>query len=208
MAVEVGEGFGVVGNHRVEIEGLRVGEVGVGDGSGDGGPIGGEPAAEAVGVVAGAEVVVAGFGVALLAFEFVVLRAGVGVGRALAAERIEIGVVADNASVRGNDAGSAEEVFDVVDGVARGGNLRDALPPEEDVFGGGVARGVGFGEDFAASAIPVKLVGYGWSLCIGFGNTAAVAVIKIGGTSRYLELAFGVPGVGVKAVGSGIAGGV
>ena len=59
VAVEVGEGFGVVGDHGVKVEGLRVGEVGVGDSFGDGGPVGGEPAAKAVGVVARGEVVVA-----------------------------------------------------------------------------------------------------------------------------------------------------
>jgi len=69
------------------------------------------------GIVAGAEVVVAGFGVAFLAFEFVVLRAGIGVG-ALTAVRIEIGIVADDSGVGGGDAGSAEKVFDVVDGIA------------------------------------------------------------------------------------------
>jgi hypothetical protein len=31
MTVEVGEGFGVVCDHRVKVEGLRVGEVGVGE---------------------------------------------------------------------------------------------------------------------------------------------------------------------------------
>ena len=71
MTVEVGEGFGVVGDHGVKVEGLRVGEVGVGDGHGDVRPIGAEPAAEAVGIVARAKVVVAGFRVALLALEFV-----------------------------------------------------------------------------------------------------------------------------------------
>ena len=45
---------------------MRVGEVGVGDGDGDVGPIGAEPAAEAVGVVARSEIVVSGFGVAFL----------------------------------------------------------------------------------------------------------------------------------------------
>src|SRR5208337_4023770 len=67
MPVEVGEGFRVVVDHGVEVEGLRVGEVGVGDGSGNVRPIGAEPAAEAVGVIARAEVVVAGFGVAFFA---------------------------------------------------------------------------------------------------------------------------------------------
>ena len=69
MAVEVGEGFGVVGDHGVEIEGLRVGEIGVGDRNGNGRPVGAEPAAKAVGVVACAEIAVASFGVALLALE-------------------------------------------------------------------------------------------------------------------------------------------
>ena len=97
VAVEVGEGFGVVGDHGVEVESLRVGEVGVGDRNGDRGPVGAEPAAEAIGVVARAEVVVAGFRIAFLALEFVILRKNANVG-ALAAVRIEIRVVADNAS--------------------------------------------------------------------------------------------------------------
>jgi len=75
---EVGEGFGVVGDHGIEIEGLGVGEVGVGDGSGDGGPgkpVCGEPAAKAVGIVAVVEIgrcvcdreaIDSGFGVALI----------------------------------------------------------------------------------------------------------------------------------------------
>ena len=94
MAIEVGERFGVVGDHGVEVEGLGVDEVGVGNWCGDGGPIGGEPAAEAVGVVASAEVVVAGFGVPFLAFEFVsVLGAGVCIGSAFPAVGIEVSVV-------------------------------------------------------------------------------------------------------------------
>jgi len=35
VAVEVGEGFGVVSDHGVEVKRLRVGEIGVGDRSGD-----------------------------------------------------------------------------------------------------------------------------------------------------------------------------
>ncbi len=80
VSVEVGEGFGVVGDHGVEVEGLRVGEIGVRDGNGDVGPIGAEPAAEAVGIVAGAEVIVAGFRVALLALEFVDIAGGGEIG--------------------------------------------------------------------------------------------------------------------------------
>jgi hypothetical protein len=46
---------------------LQVGDVGVGDGDGNIGTVGAEPAAETVVVVAGSEVVVAGFGVAFFA---------------------------------------------------------------------------------------------------------------------------------------------
>jgi hypothetical protein len=52
-----------------EVEGLRVGEIGVGEDDGDGGPVGTEPPAKAVGVVARAEVVVAGLRIAFFAFE-------------------------------------------------------------------------------------------------------------------------------------------
>jgi len=83
---------------------LWVGEVGIGDRDGDGRPIGGEPAAEAVGVVARTEVVVARFTVAFFAFEFVVLRATVGV-RAFAAVWVEVRVVAECAAGCGDEAG-------------------------------------------------------------------------------------------------------
>src|SRR5690348_13576468 len=118
-------------------------------------PVGAEPTTEAVGVVAAAEVVVAGFGVALLAFEFVVLRAGVGVG-ALAAVGIEIGVITNDASVRGDDAGSAGKVVHIIDRSATSGKHDDALAPKENVFGSGVAGGVGFRKDFAAGAVPIE----------------------------------------------------
>src|SRR6266568_7395365 len=68
VAVEISKALRVIRHHCVQVQRLRVGEIGVGDGNGDGGPISAEPAAEAVGVVAGVEVVVAGFCVALLAF--------------------------------------------------------------------------------------------------------------------------------------------
>src|SRR5437762_13054512 len=48
MAIEVGEGFGVIGDHGIEVECLRIGEVGVGHGYRDVGPVGGEPASDAV----------------------------------------------------------------------------------------------------------------------------------------------------------------
>jgi hypothetical protein len=58
VPVEVGEGFWVVGDHGIKIQGLRVGEVCVGDGDGDGRPVSAVPAVEAVGVIASAEIVV------------------------------------------------------------------------------------------------------------------------------------------------------
>jgi len=151
VTLQVGEGFGVVGDHGVEVESLGVGEIGVGDGNGDAGPVGGEPAAEAAGVIAGAEVVVAGFGVAFFAFEFVSVarRTVVGVG-VLAAIGIEVGVVADGAVVLRDDARGAEKVFGVVDWITASGKHGDALAAKENVFVQRRSGGVGFGEDFAA----------------------------------------------------------
>ena len=117
----------------------RVREIGVGDGSGDRRPVCREPAAEAVRVVAGAEVVVAGFGVALLALELVIVGRGaiVGVGGALAAVRVEIRVVTNNSSVGGNHARGAEHVFNIVNRVPARRKHGDALAAEENVLGGG-----------------------------------------------------------------------
>src|SRR6266481_2559656 len=205
MAVEVGEGFGVVGDHGIEVERLRVGEVGVGDGRGDGGPVGSEPAAKAVGVVAGAEVVVAGFGVAFLAFELVVvLRAGVGVRGTLATKGIKICIVADDSSVCGGDARGAEQVLNVIDWGAASREHGDALAAEENIFGGIVAGRVGFRKNFAARAIPVELVWNGWDRGVGLGDATAVAVINVSRTSGDLELAFRVPSVGVDTIDLGV----
>jgi len=199
MAVEVGEGFGVVRDHGVKVERLRIGEVGVGNCNGDGGPVGAEPAAEAVGVVARAEVVVAGFRVAFLAFELVdVLRASVGDG-ALAAVGVEVGIVTDATSIRGDGTGRAEEVLDVIDGCAARGQHGDAFAAEENVFGGGVAGGVGFGKDVAAGAVPIELAA-------DFRGAAAVAVIGVSDSTGRLQLTLAVPGVGVDAVVGGVAG--
>jgi hypothetical protein len=94
-----------------------------------------KPAAEAAGVVAGTEVVVAGFGVAFFTFEFVRIgrRATVGIG-VLATVGIEVGVVANGAGVLGDDAGGAEEVFGVVFGIAACGKQCNTLAAEENVF--------------------------------------------------------------------------
>jgi len=57
MAVGIGGGDGVVEDVAVEVEGLGVFEVGVGNGLGGFGPVGGEEAAEEGGVVAGTETI-------------------------------------------------------------------------------------------------------------------------------------------------------
>lgn len=147
---------------------MRASEVGVRDGNGNRGPIGGEPAAEAVGVVASAKVVVPCLGIPLFALEFVIVGGGAvaGVGSALAAKGIEVGVIANHTSVGGHDARSAEQVFDVIRGIAGDGSRavgtsprdhRDALAAKENVFGGSVAARVGFGQDVAAGAVPIEL---------------------------------------------------
>ncbi len=120
--------------------------------------------------------------------KFVVLRAGVGDGP-LAAVGIEVGVVANDAVILRHDARTAEHVFYIVEGVAASGKHDDALAAEEDVLGGGVAGAIGFGEDVAARAVPIKLA-------VGFIDAAAVAVIGIINAAGRLELAFGIPGVG------------
>lgn len=124
--------------------------------------------------------------------------AGVGVGT-LTAVRIKIGVVADDTGVGGDNARSAEEIFDIIDGGAAGGEHGDALAAEEDVFVLGVASGVGFGEDVGARAVPIKLAA-------DFGNATTVDVIV--DTANRPQLAFRVPRVGIDAVVLGVAGGV
>lgn len=142
--VEVGEGFGVVGCHPVEVEGLGVGEVGVGDRCGSGGPVGRFPAAKGGGVVAGAEIVVVGFGVALFAFEFVILRVGIGVVT-FTAEEIKVGVVAERAGDRSEDSRGAEKILGVVgDGVAADDAMGHSLAAEINVLVGDDAGSVGF----------------------------------------------------------------
>ncbi|MGB9464431.1 MAG: hypothetical protein WBR10_04915, partial [Candidatus Acidiferrum sp.] len=95
--------------------------------------------------------VVAGFGVALFAFEFVGVarRAVVGVG-VLAAVGIEVSIVADGAVVLRDDARGTKKVFGGVLGIAASGKDRDAFAREENVLVEGVAGSISFGEDFTA----------------------------------------------------------
>jgi hypothetical protein len=75
----------------------------VGYRNGYGRPVGRKPTTKTVRVIASAEVVVAGFGIALFTFEFVdILSTAVGVGL-LAAEGGEVGVIADDSGSRGED---------------------------------------------------------------------------------------------------------
>ena len=69
MPIGIDPNQGIVLDVGVEVEALRVGHFGVGHRLGLGCPVGGEKAAEAGGVVAGVEVVVACFRVALLGGE-------------------------------------------------------------------------------------------------------------------------------------------
>ena len=153
---------------------MRVGEVGVGDGNGDVGPIGAEPAAEAVGIVARAEIVVAGFRVALLALEFVDVARGGEIG-AFAAVGVEVRVVQDDAGGVRDDARGAERILDIKLRGAAGGEQSNAFAAEKDVFVGIVARTVGFGQDFAPGAVPVKFVGD--LRCVSLGDAAAISVV-------------------------------
>ena len=172
----------------------------MGDGYGDVGPIGAEPATEAIGIVAGAEVVVAGFGVALFAFELVVVgrRTAVGIG-VFAAVGIEVGVVGTVPLFWVTTRGGAEEVFRVVFGIAASGEHGDALAAKENVFVQGVARGIGFGEDFAAGAVPIELAAR-------FGNAATGAVVEVVDATSGFDLRFGVVRIATGAVILGVAG--
>ena len=121
---------------------MGVGEVGVGDGSGSGGPIGGKEAAVGGGVGAGAEFVVVGFGVAFLAHEFVILGAGVE-EIVFAAEGVEVGVEARRTGGAGagkdfeHGAGAADLVGEIVEDVGLVVAAGGALAVEIDVFAEG-----------------------------------------------------------------------
>jgi hypothetical protein len=118
-----------------------------------------------------------------------------------AAVGVEVGVVAERAGVVGHDAGGAEEVFDIILRAAAGGKHSDAFACEENVFVKSGAGRIGFGEDFAAGAIPIELAA-------DLGSATTGAVVKIGHAVGAFDFAFGVVGVCVSAVALRIAGGV
>ena len=118
---------------------MRIGEIGIRHGRGDGGPGGRSPAAEGWGIVAGAEVVVTGFAVAYFAFEFIRRRTGSGV-RALSAEGVEVSVVTESTGRGENLARGAEEIFAVIiDSVAADDAMGDALAAEINVLVGEIS---------------------------------------------------------------------
>jgi len=78
MTIKVGESLGVVAHHGVQIQRLRIGEIGIGDRNRRGGPVRAEPTAKARGIKARSKIIVSGFRVAFLAGE--VQRTGVRAG--------------------------------------------------------------------------------------------------------------------------------
>jgi hypothetical protein len=120
------------------------------------------------------------------------LRAGVCVSD-FATIGIEIGIVADRASVCSNDARAPQKILGVkLSGRARG-KERDSFTSKENIF---ICCGTGsvcLREYFAARAVPVELA-------VGFGDAAAIAVIAVADTGGGLKLAFAVPCIGVNGI--------
>lgn len=188
MAVGVGEVQRVVLDVTVEIEALWISEVGVGDGSGVGGPVGDGEAAQRGGVVTRTEFIQPRFGVALFGGKFVAV-AGRGANDALAAKGVEVRVVEDGTGRVGNDAGGAEVASQVVIDVVRGIAAGDALAAKENVLvecGIGDAAGeVCFVEGVAAYAVPIDGAA-------GFLDAFAVAIVSIGDSGSGEQLILGV----------------
>jgi hypothetical protein len=199
VAVSVHESFRIVFHRLVQVWRLRIGEIGIRDGRGDGAPIGRSPAAEGWGIVAGAEVVVTGFAVAYFAFEFIRRRTSGGV-RALSAEGLEVSVVTESTGRGENLARGAEEIFAVIiDSVAADDAMGDALAAEINVLVGEIAGGIGFVEDFGAGAVPVDLAA-------GFLEAVTVAIVS--DTGGGFDFALGIPSVGIVGVVESVAGSV
>ena len=166
------------------------------------------------GVVAGEGVVEAGFGIAFVAGEFVVGRAGGGlqssrVGDFLAI-RCEVGIVAKlagglaGAAAGGDSPRGAELVGKVVEDVAGTVAGSDAASGEEDVFILRVARAVRFGERVAGEGAPVEFhEGAAATIAGGAGflgdaeseTVVDVAVRAAGGSGRQREAVFGIKGI-------------
>src|SRR5262249_16804372 len=157
-------------------------------------PIRTQPPSKTTGVITRSKIIIACLCVPLFAFEFVIVGgwAVVRVRSALAAEGVEVGVIANRAVRLRYDSRGAEKVFDVVEGVGGDGRRAgewdhsDALATKENVFVLGVARGVGLGKDLAARTVPIELAAR-------FLDAAAVAVIGVSDACGGLHLAFGVP---------------
>ena len=155
----------VIFNISIEIQRLWIVQVGVGDWGGDGGPVGGEEAAHGGGIVAGAEVVEIGFGVAFFAGEFVGGEIGGGAdGVVLLAEGIQ-GVAIDDGSGDAGENGGGSEIV-VMDEVG-GGVL---------VLGDELAAGVDVAPDPHGAVI--------------FGDDVAGKIEEIAGLGRSDDLLY------------------
>src|SRR5690242_13416803 len=94
---------------------------------------------------------------------------------------------------RGRAIPVGQALFEAAVGRVIAGHHGDTLAAEEDEFVLGIAKGVGFGEDFAAGAVPIELA-------VGFGDAAAGGVVEIGDARGGFHLAFGVIAVGDSTV--------
>ena len=165
MSIGVNNSERIVSCVPIHIKALRISEFGVGDWGGDGGPVGGEEAAHRGGIVAGAEVVEIGFGVAFFAGEFVGGEIGGGAdGVVLLAEGIQ-GVAIDDGSCDAGENGGGSEIV-VMDEIG-GGVL---------VLGDKLAAGVDVAPDPHGAII--------------FGDDVAGKIEEIAGLSRSDDLLY------------------
>jgi hypothetical protein len=109
VSIGIGTSEWIVAYIRIQIETLRIVRTGAWDWVFLRAPVGRHEPAHRGWVVPRIEVIIAGFGIAFFAGQFVILRAVVGDG-AFAAEGVEVGVVAEGARRVGDDAGGAEMV--------------------------------------------------------------------------------------------------
>jgi hypothetical protein len=138
------------------------------------------------GVVAGAEEVEAGFGVAFFAGEFVVLGAGVGSDHGFGSEGVVIRVVAGSGLPGLDDfARGAEVVGEIVEDIIGIVAACDALATEENALVErgvvGIASGIGFVERVGARAVPVELA-------VGFPDALAIAIVRVGNPGGGAEV--------------------
>ena len=89
----------------------------------------------------------------------------------------------------------------VIDDVAGRVAAGNAFAAEENVFVGDVAAQIRLVENFRARAVPIDFA-------VGFFDAVAIAVVSIVHTSGGFNFTFGVPAVGVVAIGQDVAGSI